>query len=148
MNTNTFPGRTGSSNQPSGMANTENFEATPGAGFDPVTDDASVQDIDTLSMADSPGSATFMGDDTTPSASSASTGSGSAAPQASGSASAARWTSMAHDTVDKVADFASRYTRSPKQAVEASKTLMQDKPVVAVGAALALGLLLGRLILR
>ena len=72
----------------------------------------------------------------------------SAQSQASAEAAKSRITSIAHDTVDKVADLAGRYATSPTKAVEASKTLMRDKPMVALGAAMALGLLLGRLTSR
>ena len=137
MDATNFPESTGSSSKFSGTSNTNanNAGATTGMGMDPVADTG---DTSMASMAGSSDGGSSTGQDTI----------GSAASSAGGSApqSAARWTSMAHETVDKVADFASRYTGSPNKALDASKTLMQDKPVVAIGAAVALGVLLGRLI--
>jgi ElaB/YqjD/DUF883 family membrane-anchored ribosome-binding protein len=56
-----------------------------------------------------------------------------------------RFSSFAHDTVDKVAGVATRYSDVPTKALETSKSWVQESPVAAVGAALAIGLLLGRL---
>jgi ElaB/YqjD/DUF883 family membrane-anchored ribosome-binding protein len=56
-----------------------------------------------------------------------------------------RFSSFAHETVDKVADVANRYSDVPTKALDTSKTWVQDRPMVAVGAALVLGLVIGRL---
>ena len=56
-----------------------------------------------------------------------------------------RFSSFAHDAVDKVADVADRYSDVPTKALESSKTWVQDRPMAAVGAALAIGFLIGRL---
>ena len=67
-----------------------------------------------------------------------------------------RVTSAAHDTVnrlasgathvaDRMAEQASRVTDASGRAVESSKSWIQDKPLEAVGMALALGFILGRL---
>lgn len=56
-----------------------------------------------------------------------------------------RMTSVAHDTVEKVASAASRYSEVPAKAFETSKSWVQDKPLQAVGTALAIGFILGRL---
>ena len=56
-----------------------------------------------------------------------------------------RMSSVAHDTVEKVASAASRYYEVPAKALETSKSWVQDKPLEAVGAALAIGFILGRL---
>lgn len=67
--------------------------------------------------------------------------------------------SAAHSTVDKLAGAANstadrfseqtrRITEAPSRAIECSKSWIQDKPLEAVGAALALGFILGRLTSR
>jgi ElaB/YqjD/DUF883 family membrane-anchored ribosome-binding protein len=67
--------------------------------------------------------------------------------------------STAHETVDKLAtsashtasrfaDQAHRLTDAPAKALACSKSWVQDKPLEAVGAALALGFILGRLTSR
>ena len=67
--------------------------------------------------------------------------------------------SKAHDTVDKLATSAShtanrfadqtkRLTDAPAKALACSKSWVQDKPLEAVGAALAIGFILGRLTAR
>ena len=67
-----------------------------------------------------------------------------------------RLASAAHQTVDKLAssaghvaekfaDEARRVKQAPSQAVDYSKSWVQDRPLEAVGAALAIGFLLGRL---
>jgi ElaB/YqjD/DUF883 family membrane-anchored ribosome-binding protein len=56
-----------------------------------------------------------------------------------------RMTSAAHDTVEKVASAASRYSEVPVRALETSKSWVQEKPLQAVGTALAIGFILGRL---
>ena len=67
-----------------------------------------------------------------------------------------RLASVAHQTVDKLANSAShvvdkfadearRVKEAPAQAVDYSKSWVQDRPLEAVGAALAIGFLLGRL---
>lgn len=68
-----------------------------------------------------------------------------------------RLASAAHQTVDKLAnsagqvadkfaDEARRVRQAPAQAVDYSKSWVQERPLEAVGAALAIGFLLGRLI--
>jgi ElaB/YqjD/DUF883 family membrane-anchored ribosome-binding protein len=70
---------------------------------------------------------------------------------------AARWS--AHQGVDKLAGTASgvadrfadqtrRISEAPAQALEVSKSWVQEKPLEAVGAALAIGFILGRLTAR
>ena len=70
-----------------------------------------------------------------------------------------RASGAAHKTVDKlasgashVADRFSEQTRwaaeAPGRAVDCSKSWIQDKPLEAVGAALALGFIIGRLTAR
>lgn len=70
-----------------------------------------------------------------------------------------RLSSSAHDTVDKLASNAShtadrfserarRLTEVPVKAMECSKSWIQDKPLEAVGAALAFGFIVGRLTSR
>ena len=70
-----------------------------------------------------------------------------------------RASSAAHETVDKlasgashVADRFSEQTRwaaeAPSRAVDCSKSWIQDRPFEAVGAALALGFIIGRLTAR
>ena len=67
-----------------------------------------------------------------------------------------RVTIAAHDTVnrlasgathvaDRVAEQASRVSDASGRAVESSKSWIQDKPLEAVGMALALGFIIGRL---
>ena len=67
-----------------------------------------------------------------------------------------RMSSAAHETVDKLASNAShvadrfseqtrRVTEAPAQALDYSKSWIQDKPLEAVGMALALGFIIGRL---
>ena len=67
-----------------------------------------------------------------------------------------RAATMAHNTVDKLASGANsvagkvseqahRFTDVPLQAVDYSKAYIKDNPLQAVGAALVLGVLLGRL---
>jgi ElaB/YqjD/DUF883 family membrane-anchored ribosome-binding protein len=70
-----------------------------------------------------------------------------------------RMSSAAHDTVDKLANNASqvagklseqtrRVTEVPAQALDYSKSWIQDKPLEAVGLAMALGFMVGRLTAR
>ena len=65
----------------------------------------------------------------------------------------------AHDAVNKIASRASstasrfteqtrRFTEAPGHAVEYTKSWVQDKPLEALGAALALGFILGRITAR
>ena len=67
--------------------------------------------------------------------------------------------SVAHSTVDKLADSATstadrfseqtrRLKEAPSRAVEFSKSWVKDKPLEAVGAALAFGFIVGRLTSR
>ena len=67
-----------------------------------------------------------------------------------------RVTEAAHDTVnrlasgathvaDRVTEQASRVSEASGRAVESSKSWIQDKPLEAVGMALALGFIIGRL---
>jgi ElaB/YqjD/DUF883 family membrane-anchored ribosome-binding protein len=67
-----------------------------------------------------------------------------------------RLASAAHQTVDKLAhsagnvaekfaDEARRVKQAPAQAVDYSKSWVQERPLEAVGAALAIGFLIGRL---
>lgn len=67
-----------------------------------------------------------------------------------------RAATVAHNTVDKLASGASsvagkvseqahRFTDAPLQAVDYSKAYIKDHPLQAVGAALLLGLIFGRL---
>ena len=67
--------------------------------------------------------------------------------------------STAHSTIDKLATSAShtahrfadqtkRLTEAPVKAFESSKSWVQEKPLEAVGAALAVGFILGRLTSR
>lgn len=67
-----------------------------------------------------------------------------------------RLASVAHQTVDKLAssaeqvaeklaDEARRVKEAPTQALQYSKSWVQERPLEAVGAALAIGFLLGRL---
>ena len=70
-----------------------------------------------------------------------------------------RVSTAAHETVDKLASSAShvadrfsdqtrRVTEAPSQALEFSKSWVQERPLEAVGAALAVGFILGRLTSR
>ena len=70
--------------------------------------------------------------------------------------SVAKFADAAHHTVDKLASSAShvadrfaddarRVKAAPSEALEYSKSWVQDKPLEAVGAALAIGFLIGRL---
>jgi ElaB/YqjD/DUF883 family membrane-anchored ribosome-binding protein len=70
-----------------------------------------------------------------------------------------RVSTAAHETVDKLASSAShaadrfsdqtrRVTEAPSRAVDYSKSWVQERPLEAVGAALALGFILGRLTSR
>lgn len=70
-----------------------------------------------------------------------------------------RVTTAAHETVDKLASNASHVaerfsdqahwvSEAPNRALEGSKTWVQDRPLEAVAAALALGFILGRLTAR
>ncbi|CDS49699.1 hypothetical protein [Polaromonas sp. CG9_12] len=70
-----------------------------------------------------------------------------------------RVTSVAHDAVnrlssgathvaDRVSENATRVSEASGRAVESSKSWIQDKPLEAVGMALALGFILGRLTAR
>jgi ElaB/YqjD/DUF883 family membrane-anchored ribosome-binding protein len=70
-----------------------------------------------------------------------------------------RVSTAAHETVDKLASSASnvadrfsdqtrRVTEAPSRAVDFSKSWVQERPLEAVGAALALGFILGRLTSR
>lgn len=67
-----------------------------------------------------------------------------------------RLSTAAHDTVNKIASSAThtaerfsdktkRVTEAPSQALESSKSWVQDKPLEAVAAALAIGFILGRM---
>ena len=67
--------------------------------------------------------------------------------------------STAHETIDKIAGSATstadrfseqtrRITEAPGRAIESTKSWVQDKPLEAVGAALALGFIFGRLTSR
>lgn len=68
-----------------------------------------------------------------------------------------RAATVAHETVDKLAINASsaaekisektrRLTDAPNRALESSKDWVKDEPVKAIGAALAIGFILGRLL--
>ena len=70
--------------------------------------------------------------------------------------SVAKFADAAHQTVDKLASNAShvadrfandarRVKAAPSEALEYSKSWVQEKPLEAVGAALAIGFLIGRL---
>ena len=70
-----------------------------------------------------------------------------------------RVATAAHETVDKLASNASHVaerfsdqahwvSETPNRVMETSKTWVQDKPLEAVAAALALGFILGRLTAR
>ena len=53
--------------------------------------------------------------------------------------------SSATDTADRFSDQTRRVTEAPSKALACSKSWVQEKPLEAVGAALALGFILGRL---
>ncbi|NML84955.1 hypothetical protein [Polaromonas sp.] len=70
-----------------------------------------------------------------------------------------RVSTAAHDTVNKLASDASHVadrfsdqarwmSEAPTRALESSRSWVQDRPLEAVGAALALGFILGRLTAR
>ena len=70
-----------------------------------------------------------------------------------------RASTAAHETIDKLAnnatDFANRFsdqtrfvTEAPARALDYSKSWVKNKPLEAVGAAIAIGFLLGRLTTR
>jgi len=59
-----------------------------------------------------------------------------------------RLASSATHTADRFADQTRRLTEAPAKAMEYSRTWVQDKPLEAVGVALALGFILGRLTAR
>lgn len=70
-----------------------------------------------------------------------------------------RVSTAAHATVDKLADGAAhvaerlsdrtrRVAEAPVRALDTSKSWVQDRPLEAVGAALAIGFILGRLTAR
>ncbi|WP_421955974.1 DUF883 family protein [Polaromonas sp.] len=61
----------------------------------------------------------------------------------------------AHEAVDKLANTANRFsgqthrlTEAPARALETSRSWVQERPLEAVGVALALGFILGRLSAR
>lgn len=56
-----------------------------------------------------------------------------------------RLSSGATQVADRVAENATRVYEAPGYAVECSKSWIQDKPLEAVGMALALGFIIGRL---
>ncbi|MDB5964301.1 MAG: hypothetical protein JWQ72_801 [Polaromonas sp.] len=135
-----FPETSGSSGSSTPGSSSSNGAAT-GMGMDPV--------------GDASHSATMTGADTMDSAdlgytSGASMAGSSDSGATSGGAmpSASRLTAMAHDAVDRVAEMAGRLSGSQAKAMEASKNMVQEKPMVAIGAAMALGLLIGRLTSR
>ena len=53
--------------------------------------------------------------------------------------------SVATKTADRISDQTRRVTDSPARALDYSKSWVQDKPLEAVGAALVIGFVLGRL---
>ncbi|MBH2009367.1 MAG: DUF883 family protein [Xanthomonadaceae bacterium] len=70
-----------------------------------------------------------------------------------------RASTAAHETVDKLAsgathvadrfsEEAGRVAEAPRRALDCSKSWVQDKPLEAVGVALALGFIIGRLTAR
>jgi ElaB/YqjD/DUF883 family membrane-anchored ribosome-binding protein len=59
-----------------------------------------------------------------------------------------RASSAAHQGVDKLTGGASHVADAPGRALEASRSWVQERPLEAVGAALALGFILGRLTAR
>lgn len=70
-----------------------------------------------------------------------------------------RLSSAAHKTVDRLADGAAnvaerfsdqtrRVTEAPKEALEFSRSWVQEKPLEAIGIALAVGFVIGRLTAR
>ena len=56
--------------------------------------------------------------------------------------------STANSTVDLIADQTRRFTDAPAHALDTSKSWVQSRPLQAVGAALAIGFVLGRLTAR
>ena len=56
-----------------------------------------------------------------------------------------RLASSATETADHFSDQTRRVTEAPERALACSKSWIQDRPLEAVGAALALGFLVGRL---
>ena len=56
--------------------------------------------------------------------------------------------SSAGNTADRFADQTRRVAEAPQRAVDCSKGWIQDKPLEAVGAALAIGFIIGRLTSR
>lgn len=56
--------------------------------------------------------------------------------------------SSASHTAIRFADQTRRLTEAPTKAVERSKSMIQDRPLQAVGMALAVGFVIGRLSLR
>jgi ElaB/YqjD/DUF883 family membrane-anchored ribosome-binding protein len=54
----------------------------------------------------------------------------------------------ASGVADRVADQTRRISEAPVQALEVSKSWVQERPLEAVGAALAIGFILGRLTAR
>ena len=56
--------------------------------------------------------------------------------------------SSANNTADRFSDQTRRLTEAPGRAVEFSKSWVKDKPLEAVGVALAFGFLVGRLTSR
>jgi ElaB/YqjD/DUF883 family membrane-anchored ribosome-binding protein len=58
-----------------------------------------------------------------------------------------RFSKAAHGAVDSLSDVLSRGSDASSKAFETSKTFVKDKPVAAVGIALAVGLVVGRLTL-
>ena len=56
--------------------------------------------------------------------------------------------SSANSTVDRLSERTRRITEAPSRAVESSKSWVQGKPLEAVGAALVVGFIVGRLTSR
>lgn len=56
--------------------------------------------------------------------------------------------STAGNTADRFADQTRRVTEAPQRALDCTKGWVQDKPLEAIGAALAIGFILGRLTSR
>ena len=56
--------------------------------------------------------------------------------------------SSAHSTASRFSDQTRRIVEAPGKALAYSKTRVQDQPLTAVGAALALGFIIGRLTSR
>ena len=57
-------------------------------------------------------------------------------------------TGGAEQVVDRFSDETRRIAEAPRQALDYSKTCIQDRPLEAVGIALAIGFILGRLTAR